>query len=339
MKITPDQLEKDLKAGKTAPVYLIHGAEVLLIDRALESLKAALAPDASDFSFEAHSAPETTPGAVSSGLAQMNVFGGDKVVMVKHLHEVKAEWWEGLLEVIDQPPSGSRLILSAQAKIAANTRLYKAVNKSGVVVELAPFRERDAGVWLERAARDKNRRLTAQAREMLLLRAGTSLADLAAELDKLDLYTPPGETITEDHVLEVAAQVKGYDNFALGEAVAGRDSMKALAIIHHLMSTGDPRGLGPALVGVLAAKIRTLLKARELIDDGREGQAAKSLRLPPFIARNYISQARSFNRDELAEALVRLSKTDIAIKTGTPVRESLETFVLWLGRGKGRQKS
>ena len=61
-------------------------------------------------------------------------------------------------------------------------------------------------------------------------------------------------------------------------------------------------------------------------------QAAKVLRLPPFIAKTYLAQARGFSRSELAQALIRLHKTDIAIKTGTPIRESLEGFLLWLGQ-------
>ncbi len=110
-----------------------------------------------------------------------------------------------------------------------------------------------------------------------------------------------------------------------------KDGLKALSILHHLLLSGRPDKLGPALIGLLAYRLRVLWRAKTCLDEGlKSDRAAKALKLPPFVAHEYLDQARRFETLELAEGLMRLHQTDLALKTGANVRESLEEFILWL---------
>ncbi len=328
MKAAPATFSRDLESGRRAPVYLLHGVESHLIDKAQTELVERLVVGGSDFNFEQYSAAETTPGQIVSSLAQMDVFGGERVVLVKHLEEVKTDWLEGLIDAVLNPPPTSRLVLTAHQRLKKNTRFYKAVDKVGVTVEFAPLTEKEIHDWLDAEAKRQGKRLSAEARLVLIARAGTNLADLEAELTKLVLFVHPAEEITADDVRSASAERKGYDNFALGEAVGRRDGLQALAILDRLMQTLGEAG-GPLLVGLMAHKLRTLIQARELLDKGLPpAQAARSLRLPARAARDTVEQAGSFTPARLAEALLELSETDLKIKTGGAVRENLEAFIL-----------
>ncbi len=189
MKASPAKFEQDLKAGRLAAVYLLHGQESLLIDRALERLLTALVdPRAADFNLELLNAAEVSPGEVMARLAQFPLLGGRRVVAVRHLEEVDAEWREEFLTVFERPPEASHLILSARAKLDARGRFFKAVDNIGLVVNFNAPSEQDLLDWLATEARARGKSIEPEAEALLLTRVGANLAELSNELDKLALF-------------------------------------------------------------------------------------------------------------------------------------------------------
>jgi len=337
MKIDPHRFHQDLEAGRRVPVYLFHGQEAFLIDQAVEEALATLVdPETADFNLDVLNAADHPPGEVVNRLAQFPLLGGSRVVLVKHLEEVKKDWQEGLISCLQNPPEQSHLILASMGKVRAGTIFFKAVDKAGVVVEFSTPPERELLGWLGREAREKGKKIDSEARMLLLARVGPNLAGLAAELEKLALFVHPAETIDSQAVRDASAAPRGYVNFDLGQAVGRRDALKALTVLHHLDLTAsgpEKARLYPALVGLLAFRLRSLWRAQSCLEQGlNQAQAAKVLKLPPFFVREYLDQAKEFSQAELAEATLRLHQTDRRIKTGSPGRESLESFILWICR-------
>jgi len=333
MKATLTSLRKDLQAGKQAKVYLFHGPESFLVDRAYEqTLEGLLVGEGNDFNLEVITAAETSPAAVFSSLAQLPLLGGRRVVAVRHLEEVAASWQAELIPALESGPPSSSLVLTSGRRIAANTKLYKAVLKEGVVVDCLTPGEEELLRILASEAGNLNRRISEEAGQALLARVGANLSDLVGELEKLALFVHPREEITLQDVRSASAAWRGYSNFDLGDAVGMRDGLKALTILHHLLQ-GDEKA-GPALVGVLGHRLRTWWQARALLDQGHgPAQAARAMKGSPRWNREYVDQAASFSRDRLKQAFDRLARTDLALKTGAPVRERLEGFILWLCGG------
>ena len=334
MKARPSQLNKDLAAGERRGVYLLHGQESFLIDDAAHRLIDALAGEEGvDFNLEIFNAAEIEAGRVVASLVQAPLLGGRRVVAVKHLEEVKADWLAELLPLLADLPSLSHLVLSAHRRIDARSKFFKATDKAGLVITFSPLSEEETADWLNRAAAERGKSLSPQAAALFLTRVGHSLADLHQELDKLVLFVGAGEAIGVEEVKAASASLRGYSIFELGPAVGRRDSLTALTILHHLLLAGEQM---PAIVGLLAHRIRTLWQARALLDRGRSpAQASRELKMPPRVAREYIDQAAAFEATELMEALLALHRADLDLKSGTPIREGLEGLVLRLcGRGK-----
>ena len=340
MKLTLPKLRQDLKAGRLVPVYLFHGEETYLADQAYDlALEKLLADGDPGFNLEVFSAADSSPAQVHGALAQFPLMGGNRVVAVRHLEEVNVEWLTGLLDTVEKPPPNSHLVLTASRKLDARTKFFKAVSQAGAVLECRTPGERDLLQWLEEEARGLGLRMDLEARLLLLARTGESLFDLSGELNKLALFVHPNKEITARDVGQASAAWRGYTNFDLGDAVGERDGLKALAILHHLLEAGEAGKMGPALVGVLAHRLRTWWQARALLDKGMSpGQAAKAM--PGYERYNleYVNQAEKFGRKRLAQAVERLHQTDLALKTGAPARERLEGFILWLCQKTGSQE-
>ena len=333
MKATFQSLRKDLRAGKQAKVYLFHGPESFLVDRAYKlTIESLLAGEGNDFNLEVMTAAQTSPDKISASLAQLPLLGGRRVVAVAHLEEVKAAWQAELIPAWESGPPTSSLVLTSGKRIPANTRFYKAAMKAGVVVDcLTPGEEELLRILASEAGRLK-RRLDEEAGRALLARVGANLSDLVGELEKLALFVHPREEIGLQDVKAASAAWRGYSNFDLGDAVGAGDGLKAVTILHHLLQA-DERA-GPALVGVLGHRLRTWWQARALLDQGLGPvQAARAMKGSPRWNREYVNQAASLSRTRLKEAFYRLQRTDLALKTGAPVRERLEGFILWFCGG------
>lgn len=332
MKTTPQKLSKDLKAGRFGSAYLIHGAEGRLIDRVHDSLiEALLGGEADDFNLEVFSASETSPGSVLSNLAQIPLLGGSRVVAVRHLEEVKVGWLNELLESLENPPAESHLVLASHKKVDARSKFYKKIVKAGVVVECGPPKPGELVSILKAEARELKVTISGDAIHLLQAQVGSELAPLLGELKKLALYVHPATEIRTEDVKASTSTIRGYGNFDLGDAVGELNGPRAITILHHLFAVNPPQALGPALVGVLAHRLRTMALAKGHLARGvSRREAARTMPGSPFFNEKYIDQAERLETEQLAEAIVRLHQLDLALKTGAPPRERLEGFVLWL---------
>jgi DNA polymerase III delta subunit len=64
--------------------------------------------------------------------------------------------------------------------------------------------------------------------------------------------------------------------------------------------------------------VRKVHRAAVILDDGgSQADVARDLKLKPFPAGKLVGQARSFARDELGRAVVRLADLDLAVKGGS----------------------
>jgi DNA polymerase III delta subunit len=87
------------------------------------------------------------------------------------------------------------------------------------------------------------------------------------------------------------------------------------------------------LFGALAAHVRRMLRARRLADQGAS-VVGDYLGLPGWRAERLAKQARSYNENELVDAMQILAVTDIEMKGGdVPPAAALETAVVRIVEG------
>ena len=104
--------------------------------------------------------------------------------------------------------------------------------------------------------------LEAQAREMILVRAGDDLRGLRQELDKLMLFVGDRPVIRATDVETIVADRGEGWIFDLTRAIGDRDARAALGQLARLLAQGEHP---LKILGTVAAEIRRLLSARQSI--------------------------------------------------------------------------
>jgi DNA polymerase-3 subunit delta len=255
---------------------------------------------------------------------------------------------------------GAVLVLTASA-VDARKRLYKRVREIGMVIDLTPDRERSGSLSpaavddvVRQAVRDFDKRLTPEARHLIVRRAGTDVTLLASELEKLCLYVGDRPSITEADVRVAFRDMAESWIFDFTGALATGQVAQAVPLLRGLLEQGEPP---LRLLAMIARELRFLLVARECLDDILRGiwrpdlsfKVFQSRVLPqldveilaacgnahPFVLYRRFQDAARVDGRLLRAALVNVSDLDLRLKSSRgDAAMLLEAFVIeWcLGR-------
>jgi DNA polymerase-3 subunit delta len=259
-----------------------------------------------------------------------------------------------LMEFIEAGLPPWNVLLMVAPHVDRRTRLYKKFAEKGAVLDLDLKRDRSGRVSRESLAeyidlrlREAGKKIEPQAREMILLRAGEELWAVHQELEKLLLYIGQNPWIRAREVDEIFLDQGEAWIFDLTNALAERDSLRALEHLARMLSHGDHP---LKLLGIIAAEVRRLLIARHLIEGEMRGRWNKKMTYPQFQAgvlsggsplitrspyRDYMSfqKAENFATQELLLYLDWIYQTDLSLKSsGNSPRMAMERLILEMCR-------
>ena len=256
-------------------------------------------------------------------------------------------------------PEWGFLLLTA-VQVDRRTRLYKRFEEIGAVLYLGLERDRSGKISRENLLEFVNQRLgqsgksvEPQAREMILARAGDELRGLQQELDKLVLFVGERPAIRAGDVENIFAdQGEGWI-FDLTRAIGERDAAGALSQLARLLAQGEHP---LRLLGTVAAEMRRLLSARQLLETDfarvwRRGMSYQQFQqnvLPqgaPLLTRNpyadymCFQRAERFSLAELRAYMEGIFDADLRLKSsGGQARLVLEKLLLGMCLGGQRAK-
>ena len=255
------------------------------------------------------------------------------------------------------PPWGFLLMTAVQ--VDRRTRLYKRLEEMGAVLQLFIERDRSGRISRESLALFINQRLQQarktiepQAREMILLRAGDDLRGLEQELEKLFLYVGDQPRIRSQDVDAIFVDQGESWVFDLTRCIAERNAVAALTHLARLLAQGEHP---LKLLGTIAAEIRRLLTARQLMDGELHGQWKRGLTYQqfqqnvleegaPILTRNpyadymCFQRADQFSLGELRACLTSSYEADLRLKsTGNNPRLIMEKLILHMCLGSRKE--
>ena len=255
-----------------------------------------------------------------------------------------------LFELLDQGlPEWDFLLLTA-LQVDRRSRLYKRFDELGAALYVGPERDRRGRITRESLNEFINQRLQQagktlepRAREMILTRAGDDLRALDQELEKLVLHAGEHRAIGSEDVEIVCADLGEGWIFDLTRAVGERDAAAALAHLARLTAQGEHP---LRLLATLAAEMRRLLAARQLIDGElravwRRGMSYQQFQqqvlpqgTPPLTRNPYadymcFERAEQFSVGELRSHMEGIFETDLRLKSsGSDPRLVMERLLL-----------
>ena len=253
-----------------------------------------------------------------------------RLVVVKSVDKMPKAGQDVLAAYAADPSPTTVLVLTA-AKLAKNTKLFKAVDRLGGAAEYAAPKKSEYPRDIQRVFADRGKRIDLEAAELLVTAVGYDLRRLSAEADKAIAYVGERGEVTRTDIEQVASTTATSSVFELSGALANRDAHTALQLLGELLGDGE------SVFGIHATalkKLRELIIARSLIDAGHGSLSdiCRALGFPEgqsWRFKNLPRQARGFTSAELVDALRAAAETEAQMKTS---RDSRLVFERWIVR-------
>jgi DNA polymerase-3 subunit delta len=333
MPVVPaSTVRKQIAQRQPDPVYLIVGDDDAEMSRLSGEISTLVEDELRAFNSERFYAGErgVTPAAIVEAARTLPMMSDRRVVTVLRAEKLlkpkrrgKAAVEEAaedadaetpteldVLETYLRDPSPQTTLVLVASDVDRTRKVYKTLQKQSAIVECWGLRVgRDGRVDLREAARtaeqmvkqavaNAGQQIDPAAARLVAERAGTDIARLRGDVERLLLYTAGSPKITIGDARQIVSAETAQDDWAVTNAIQRRDAREAL---RQLALALDAGGVSYQILGQLAWFVREKLVATD------------PRRVPAAI-----------------EALFR---TDLELKSSGDARVLLERLVVQLCRG------
>ena len=278
---TVAEIHKQIKSGKTGPLYLLEGDDqqsrhdlanefANVVDEGLQAFNVQ--------SFYANEATNTPArdqliGSLLSNARTLPMMAARRVIVVHEADRLlaprraKDEDQQELdlprkgkrgttpaeeLEAYVENPEPMTTLVFVSGPLDANRRIVKLLRKHADAVDCGTLASpREAAIWIQKRLEKDELTIEPKALSLLLETTGLSLGRIRAEIEKLVLYASGESGITAQHVRDlVIPQAESEGVFALIEAVHNSNAPRALREVSALIDGGIQP---PMILGQLRA--------------------------------------------------------------------------------------
>jgi DNA polymerase-3 subunit delta len=294
-------------------VYLLLGDDEERKSRSVEKLRRGR-------EVESYDASETTPEAVVSACNSYSLFGEGPFVIVRNLDTWNAAQKAVVVAYLDNPAPDADLVLLGQ-KLGTRERLLAAVKKSGDVHSFEQPTGKALVRWVVGHAKGLGLDLPDDVAGSLIERCSGDKQRLITETEKLALYVSDRPATGED--VEALCPPDVQSNiFAFVDALGVGDRSKAIRLLEALIATGEPPLRATYMV---RRQFRLVARARALFARGAsQGEVARELKVPPFVARKLEEQARGSSDEDLEGALGLVLDLERGLKGWSDLGDELQ---------------
>ena len=294
-------------------VYLLLGDDEERKSRSVEKLRRGR-------EVESYDASETTPEAVVSACNSYSLFGEGPFVIVRNLDTWNAAQKAVVVAYLDNPAPDADLVLLGQ-KLGTRERLLAAVKKSGDVHSFEQPTGKALVRWVVGHAKGLGLDLPDDVAGSLIERCSGDKQRLITETEKLALYVSDRPATGED--VEALCPPDVQSNiFAFVDALGVGDRSRAIRLLEALISTGEPPLRATYMV---RRQFRLVARARALFARGAsQGEVARELKVPPFVARKLEEQARGSSDEDLEGALGLVLDLERGLKGWSDLGDELQ---------------
>lgn len=250
-----------------------------------------------------------------------------RLVEVFNVEKLRKADTEALVTYLKQPNPSTVLLMTAE-KLAASTRLYKAIaafGKNAIITCTIP-KKKDLPALVRSMAVNHGVTISPDAATLLVDRVGEDTVALDSQIAKLALSHQGSSAITSQEVKDQVALTAEIKPWEFVDAFTERSLSHCLALLPMIKST-TPVGL----LGLCTARIRELLCAQSLDKRGYGSASAlaNTLSKTEWQVKKVYNAKRVYTQQELISALRLARDTELAMKTGTNPDAAL---IEWLGQ-------
>ncbi|MDF2572038.1 MAG: yqeN [Sporomusa sp.] len=336
----------DIKQNKFASIYLLHGEETYHIRQVEQALVSGIvAPEDRDMNLIVFESDPRLEELINT-IETIPFMGGKNLIIVRNAGLFSAGRKSGsdetqerddpvterLIQLFNNMPPYSHVVFITTAKPDKRRKIYKALEKNGVVLEAAPLKGKDVRGWLTERLAELKVKMAPDAQEHLLaavsMMSQVSLDFMNNELEKVILYTKDKTLITRQDLLQILSAVPEVSIFTMVEALSQRQTSQAISLLREELAAGEHP---IRILALLARQVRQLWQVKELLNKGQGSrEVAEFLKVPSFIGEKLAKQSRGFNDAKLKQAMLNLAAADRDLKSSRTGPVVLERIIIEL---------
>lgn len=335
MKGKAEEILKDLKAGKYAPVYFLQGEESFDINRITDYIERHVLSEAEKgFNQTVLYGREVSSEQILAAARRFPMMSERQVVIVKEAKDIqdlnRQEGQTALTEYLKNPVPTTLLVFAHKhKKIDGRKPLGKALPKSSVFLTSEKLKEYELQHWIEQWTKGLNLSIEHKSVQMLVEYIGNDLERLSNEINKVAINLKPGEAIAPFHIEKYVGIHKDFNVFELKSAVSHRNIEKTMRIVHHFMANIKANPVIPT-VAILFSYFSNLLIYHGL-NGHSDQEKMKAMGVPAFVMKEYQMGARNYPLGKVVQNISILRSTDLQAKGvgvgSTSQEEILKEFI------------
>lgn len=304
--VKPEDILKEWKSGRTAPLYWLEGEEEYFIEQLLAAAgEYLLTPEQRDFNLTVFYGRECAWADLSNACRRYPMFAERQVVVLREAQSMRElEKLEGYLE---NPMSSTVLVVGYKdKKLDSRKKFSKLVKEKGVVLTTRKLYANELFAWAEKWLGLQKRKMDQRALNLLIEHVGDDLSRMANELDKLVLNVSDQEAIHEGHVEEFVGISRDYNPFELQRALANRQLDKAIQIVQYFES--NPKA---APIQLILPTLYSFFSKCMIIFGAGNSNLTASLGVPVFAVKDYQAAANQYGYAGLEQILLMLHEYNL----------------------------
>ena len=300
----------DIKQKKLKPIYFLMGDEPYYIDKISDYIAATiLTEEERGFNQMSLYGKETAIDDIVSNAKRFPMMAEHQVIIVKEAQDL-SRTIENLISYVENPqPTTVLVICYKYKKLDKRKKLYKAIQKNGVLFESKKLYENQVADWIRKVLSGKKYQISPKAAALLVEFLGSDLSRISNELEKLFLVVKQGTEITPSLIEEHIGISKDFNNFELKKAIGERNIKKASRIINYFAQ--NPKDNPFILTVTLLNSFFIQLLQYHGLKDHSPKNVSSVLGVSPFFVSEYQTAAKNYPMKKVSRVISSLRELDL----------------------------
>ncbi len=288
-----EKIMSDIQQRQYSPVYFLMGEEGYYIDKISDYLAHhVLKEEEKAFNQTILYGKDVDAAAIINTAKRYPMISEYQVVIVREAQQVRNI--EDLIYYVPNPLKSTILVICYKyKKLDKRKKLFKELEKNGVLFESNRLYESQVPDWINRVLKEKGIAIQPPAALLLTEYLGNDLQKIEKELDKLIITLPSGEKkIGTTHIEENIGISKDYNPYELQKALVEKNALKVYRIVDHM---GHNQKTNPFSVTIASLYFffNKVFLLSTLKDKSKENVREK-LNIQPFFLPEYSKATRVF---------------------------------------------
>ncbi len=318
---TFEQILTDLKKQLYRPIYFLMGEEPFFIDQITDYIEDNVLNEAEkSFNLTVLYGKDTDLPTLVSLARRYPMMSNYQVVIVKEAQTIKnldaseiGKKINPLLMYAQEPLSSTILVIVYKGKkLEKNRKLYKAIEKNGVIFESNKIYDNKLPAWITKQFQQRGKNIEPAAATLMADSLGNNLSAIVNEINKMLIFLENQQNITVAHVEKLIGVSKEYSVSELLKAIGQRNITHANKIVLYFSANPKENPVQKTIVWMFDFFQKVLLYKD--IPRASDHEVASKLGVNPYFLNDYRVCSQNYTRDQVIRTIHLLREYDVKSK-------------------------